>query len=219
MITLSEENYLKAILSINLETKNIVSTNEIAGVLNTSPASVSEMIKKLEEKNLVDYEKYKGVSLSKSGEKLALEILRKHRLWETFLVNKLEFSWSEVHDVAEQLEHVKSKKLTNKLDHFLNYPKFDPHGEPIPSKNGIISPTKRVLLSEVPIKTNGIIMGVSTDESEFLDYLTQLNFKIGSKIKILDIILFDKSMKIQIGDKIEQISEEVTNNIHIKVIE
>ena len=219
MITLSEENYLKAILSINLETKNIVSTNEIASVLNTSPASVSEMIKKLEEKNLVDYEKYKGVSLSKSGEKLALEILRKHRLWETFLVKKLEFSWSEVHDVAEQLEHVPSKKLTNKLDHFLNYPKFDPHGEPIPSKNGIISPTKRVLLSEVPIKTNGIIMGVSTDESEFLDYLTQLNFKIGSKIKILDIILFDKSMKIQIGDKIEQISEEVTNNIHIKIIE
>ena len=130
-----------------------------------------------------------------------------------------EFNWSEVHDVAEQLEHVKSKKLTNKLDHFLNYPKFDPHGEPIPSKNGIISPTKRVLLSEVPIKTKGIIMGVSTDESEFLDYLTQLNFKIGSKIKILDIILFDKSMKIQIGDKIEQISEEVTNNIHIKIIE
>jgi len=218
MITLSEENYLKAILSINLETNEIVSTNEIANILETSAASVSEMLKKLEEKNLVDYEKYKGVSLSKFGEKLALEILRKHRLWETFLVNKLEFSWSEVHDIAEQLEHIKSKKLTNKLDHFLNYPKFDPHGEPIPSKNGIISPTKKVLLCEAPTNTRAIIMGVATDETEFLDYLTQLNFKIGSKIKILDIILFDKSMKIEIDDKIEQISEEVSNNIHIKII-
>ena len=218
MITLSEENYLKAILSINLQTKNIVSTNEIANVLETSPASVSEMIKKLEEKSLVNYEKYKGVSLSKIGEKLALDIIRKHRLWETFLVNNLEFSWSEVHDVAEQLEHIKSEKLTDKLDHFLNYPKFDPHGEPIPSKNGRITPTNRVLLCEAAIHTKGIIMGVSTDEKEFLDYLTQLNFKIGSKIKILDIITFDKSIKVEIENKIEHISEEVTKNLHIKII-
>ena len=121
MITLSEENYLKAILSINLNTNNLVSTNEIANLLNTSAASVSEMIKKLQEKNLVIYEKYKGVKLSNKGRKKAIEVLRKHRLWETFLVKKLDFSWAEVHDVAEQLEHIKSRKLTDKLNHFLNY--------------------------------------------------------------------------------------------------
>ena len=124
MITLSEENYLKAILSINLNKKSVASTNEIANTLNTSAASVTEMVKKLQDKKLVIYEKYKGVNLSSNGRKKAIEILRKHRLWETFLVKKLGFNWSEVHDVAEQLEHIKSKKLTDKLNRFLNYPKF-----------------------------------------------------------------------------------------------
>lgn len=218
MITLSEENYLKAILSINLDTNTIVSTNEIANLLDTSAASVTEMIKKLQEKKLVIYEKYKGVTLSKSGCKKAIEILRKHRLWETFLVNKLYFSWSEVHDVAEELEHIKSQKLTDKLDHFLNYPKFDPHGEPIPTKNGIIHPTKRIKLSEMLVNSNGIIMGVSLDDKEFLDYLTKLNIRIGTNVQALERITFDQSMKIKIESKLEHISENVAKNILIKII-
>lgn len=217
MITRSEENYIKAILSINLEKNSIVSTNEIAKILETSAASVTEMIKKLQDKKLVIYEKYKGVKLSKAGRIKAFEILRKHRLWETFLVNKLDFSWGEVHDVAEQLEHIKSEKLTDKLDHFLNYPKFDPHGEPIPTKNGIIPSTKRITLSEMKINSEGIIMGVSLDNKEFLDHLTKISISIGTKIEAIDRIIFDQSMKIKINSKIEHISKEIANNILIKV--
>jgi DtxR family Mn-dependent transcriptional regulator len=217
MITRSEENYIKAILSINLEKNSIVSTNEIAKILETSAASVTEMIKKLQDKKLVIYEKYKGVKLSKAGRIKAFEILRKHRLWETFLVNKLDFSWGEVHDVAEQLEHIKSEKLTDKLDHFLNYPKFDPHGEPIPTKSGIIPSTKRITLSEMKINSEGIIMGVSLDNKEFLDHLTKISISIGTKIEAIDRIIFDKSMKIKINSKIEHISKEIANNILIKV--
>ena len=217
MITRSEENYIKAILSINLEKNSIVSTNEIAKILETSAASVTEMIKKLQDKKLVIYEKYKGVKLSKAGRIKAFEILRKHRLWETFLVNKLDFSWGEVHDVAEQLEHIKSEKLTDKLDHFLNYPKFDPHGEPIPTKNGIIPSTKRITLSEMKIHSKGIIMGVSLDNKEFLDHLTKISISIGTKIEAIDRIIFDQSMKIKINSKIEHISKEIANNILIKV--
>lgn len=217
MITRSEENYIKAILSINLEKNSIVSTNEIAKILETSAASVTEMIKKLQDKKLVIYEKYKGVKLSKAGRIKAFEILRKHRLWETFLVNKLDFSWGEVHDVAEQLEHIKSEKLTDKLDHFLNYPKFDPHGEPIPTKSGIIPSTKRITLSEMKINSKGTIMGVSLDNKEFLDHLTKISISIGTKIEAIDRIIFDQSMKIKINSKIEHISKEIANNILIKV--
>ena len=217
MITRSEENYIKAILSINLEKNSIVSTNEIAKTLETSAASVTEMIKKLQDKKLVIYEKYKGVKLSKAGRIKAFEILRKHRLWETFLVNKLDFSWGEVPEVAEQLEHIKSKKLTDKLDHFLNYPKFDPHGDPIPTKSGIIPSTKRITLSEMKINSEGIIMGVSLDNKEFLDHLTKISISIGTKIEAIDRIIFDQSMKIKINSKIEHISKEIANNILIKV--
>ena len=217
MITLSEENYLKAILSINLNKSSIASTNEIANTLNTSAASVTEMVKKLQDKKLVIYEKYKGVNLSVNGRKKAIEILRKHRLWETFLVNKLGFNWSEVHDVAEQLEHIKSKKLTDKLNRFLKYPKFDPHGEPIPTKNGIIPTTNRITLSEMPVNSKGIIMGVSLDNKEFLEYLTKLNISIGSKVYAIDRISFDQSMKIKINTTIEYISKEIARNVLIKI--
>ena len=217
MITLSEENYLKAILSINLDTNNLVSTNEIANLLDTSAASVTEMIKKLQDKKLVIYKKYKGVKLSKPGSKKAIEILRKHRLWETFLVKKLDFSWAEVHDVAEQLEHIKSKKLTDKLNQFLNYPKFDPHGEPIPTKNGSIPVTKRITLNEMQVNSKGIIMGVILDNKEFLDYLTKLNISIGTKVHAIDRVSFDQSMKIKINSTIEHISKEIAENILIKI--
>jgi len=217
MITRSEENYLKTIFSVFMQTQSNVSTNEIANLLETSPASVTEMIKKLQEKNLVIYEKYNGVRLSNDGENKAISIIRKHRLWETFLVRKLDFSWSEVHDVAEQLEHIKSEKLIDKLDQLLNYPKFDPHGDPIPSKKGVFKFQERISISEMDINEVGIIMGVSLDNKDFLDYLTKLKISIGTKVKVIAQIKFDQSMKIKFDSKIEHISKEIAENILIKI--
>ena len=176
------------------------------------------MLKKLQQKELVNYIKYKGVTLSKSGEKKATNIIRKHRLWETFLVETLDFNWSEVHDVAEELEHIKSPKLIDKLDHFLNYPKFDPHGDPIPTKNGIIKSSERIILSEVTNNRKAIILGVSLDDKEFLNYLTILKINIGTNIEIVEKNSFDQSMKIKINTKLEYISQDVPQNILVKII-
>ena len=217
MITRSEENYLKTIFSVYMQTQSNVSTNEIANLLDTSPASVTEMIKKLQEKNLVIYEKYNGVRLSNDGENKAISIIRKHRLWETFLVRKLDFSWSEVHDVAEQLEHIKSEKLIDKLDQLLNYPKFDPHGDPIPSKKGVFKFQERISIFEMGINEEGIIMGVSLDNRDFLDHLTKLKISIGTKVKVIEQIKFDQSMKIEFDSKIEHVSKEIAENILIKI--
>ena len=216
MNTFAEENYLKAILSLSLQGEELVSTNSIAAEMNTSAASVSDMLKKLQEKKLIIYKKYKGVALNKQGKSIAVNILRKHRLWETFLVRKLDFKWDEVHDVAEQLEHIKSEELIDKLDSFLNYPKFDPHGEVIPTKEGTIPQTDRVLLSEIEENTNGIVLGVTLDETSFLQYLNKLEIEIGTKIQIFDRIDFDQSVNISINNKKQNISNEVAKHLLIK---
>ena len=216
MITLAEENYLKAILSISLNEDGKVSTNAIANEIGTSAASVSDMLKKLQEKKLIKYEKYKGVELSESGQNKAINILRKHRLWETFLVNKLGFNWSEVHDVAEQLEHIQSSELIDRLDIFLEHPKFDPHGEPIPSREGEIASTNTTPLNELQVNTKGKIMGVSLDEKDFLDYLTKLNITIGTEITLLEKISFDKSLSIKIANTKQHISNDVAKHLLIK---
>ena len=216
MNTFTEENYLKAILSLSLQGEELVSTNSIAAEINTSAASVSDMLKKLQEKKLIIYKKYKGVSLNKKGKSIAVNILRKHRLWETFLVRKLDFNWDEVHEVAEQLEHIKSEELIDKLDSFLNYPKFDPHGEVIPTKEGTIPQTDRVLLSEIEENTNGIVLGVTLDETSFLQYLNKLKIEIGTKIQIFDRIDFDKSVNISINNKKQNISNELAKHLLIK---
>ena len=217
MITLAEENYLKAILSISLNQNGKASTNEIANEMGTSAASVSDMLKKLQEKKLVRYERYKGVKLSKLGEIKAINILRKHRLWETFLVNKLAFGWQEVHDVAEQLEHIKSEKLIDKLDAFLNHPKFDPHGEPIPNKEGKIPIRNTIPLNELKIGEKGNVMGVNLDEKLFLDYLTKLNISIGTEIELLETISFDQSLSIKVANKTQHISNDVAKHLLIKI--
>ena len=217
MITLAEENYLKAILSISLNEDGKVSTNAIANEIGTSAASVSDMLKKLQEKELIKYEKYRGVELSSKGTKLATSIIRKHRLWETFLVNKLDFSWGEVHDVAEQLEHIKSTELVDKLDFFLGFPKFDPHGEPIPTKEGKIPTSNTIPLNELKTGTKGNVMGVSMDEKAFLDYLTKLDISIGTKIELLEKISFDQSISIKIENTIQHISNEVAKHLLIKI--
>ena len=217
MITLAEENYLKAILSISLNKDGKVSTNAIANEIGTSAASVSDMLKKLQEKKFIKYEKYKGVELSESGQNKAINILRKHRLWETFLVNKLGFNWSEVHDVAEQLEHIQSSELIDRLDIFLEHPKFDPHGEPIPTKEGEIPSTNTTPLNELQVNTKGKIMGVSLDEKDFLDYLTKLNITIGTEITLLEKISFDKSLSIKIANTKQHISNDVAKHLLIKI--
>jgi DtxR family Mn-dependent transcriptional regulator len=217
MITLAEENYLKAILSISLNKDGKVSTNAIANEIGTSAASVSDMLKKLQEKKFIKYEKYKGVELSESGQNKAINILRKHRLWETFLVNKLGFNWSEVHDVAEQLEHIQSAELIDRLDIFLEHPKFDPHGEPIPTKEGEIASTNTTPLNELQVNTKGKIMGVSLDEKDFLDYLTKLNITIGTEITLLEKISFDKSLSIKIANTKQHISNDVAKHLLIKI--
>jgi len=216
MNTLAEENYLKAILNISFNTNNKVSTNEISNVLKTSPASVTDMLKKLLEKKLVKYEKYKGVELSNSGKQYAINILRKHRLWETFLVEHLGFNWSEVHEIAEELEHIKSTKLIDKLDAFLGYPKFDPHGEPIPNKEGVIPNVKSTSLDQMEVGFAGHVLGVTIDDKLFLDYLTKLNIKIGTKIEIIQKIDFDKSLIVRIENIQNHISFDVAKNILIK---
>ena len=216
MNTLAEENYLKAILNISFNTNKKVSTNEISNILKTSPASVTDMLKKLLEKKLVKYEKYKGVELSNSGKQYAINILRKHRLWETFLVEHLGFNWSEVHEIAEELEHIKSTKLIDKLDAFLGYPKFDPHGEPIPNKEGVIPNIKSTSLDQMEVGFAGHVLGVTIDDKLFLDYLTKLNIKIGTKIEIIQKIDFDKSLIVRIENIQNHISFDVAKNILIK---
>ena len=216
MITLAEENYLKAILSISLNEDGKVSTNSISQEIGTSAASVSDMLKKLQDKKLIKYEKYKGVELSKSGKSKAINILRKHRLWETFLVNKLSFDWGEVHDVAEQLEHIRSEELMDRLDAFLGFPQFDPHGEPIPTKDGNIPKSNTIPLNELKSGAKGKVMGVTLDETTFLDYLTKLNISIGTEIEVLETISFDKSLSIKIEQKTQHISSDVAKHLLIK---
>ena len=218
MITLAEENYLKAILSISFYENNKVSTSAIAQEIGTTAASVSDMLKKLQEKKLIKYKKYQGVELSKKGKKTAINILRKHRLWETFLVKNLGFNWGEVHEIAEQLEHIKSTKLVEKLDNYLGSPNFDPHGEPIPTKDGRLPTSNTVSLNKLMTGNKGMVMGVTLDEKSFLDYLTKLNINIGVKIEILEKIYFDKSISIKIKNKVLHISNDVAKHLLIKTL-
>ena len=215
--TLTEENYLKAILNISLLNNGKASTNAISEETGTSAASVSDMLKKLHDKKLIKYEKYKGVSLSKKGKDIAINILRKHRLWETFLVEKLNFNWENVHDVAEQLEHIESGELIDKLDVFLGFPKFDPHGEPIPSKDGDIPKTNTVSLSKLKIGEIGVVMGVGLDDTKFLEYLNKLRINIGTKIELLEVIKFDNSIMIKIDGNISHVSKDVAKELFIKL--
>ena len=216
MITLAEENYLKAILKLSKNSKDSVSTNSIADELDTKASSVTDMIKKLTDKELINYIPYRGVYLSKSGVKKAIEIVRKHRLWEVFLVTKLKFNWDEVHDIAEQLEHIKSQKLVDALDAYLGYPQHDPHGEPIPNKDGIFPKSFSKRLSELEKGGSGQIVGVSQDNQSFLQYLNSLNITLGTSIRVIQKIDFDDSLEITIDNKASHISIDVARNLLIK---
>lgn len=217
MLTSTEENYLKAIFKIAEREKKAVSTNSIAKQLGTAAASVTDMIKKLSEKDLIQYEKYKGVVLTNTGNRAATHLIRKHRLWEVFLVNKLRFAWHKVHDIAEELEHIDSEELISRLDAFLDYPKFDPHGDPIPNADGRFTLRSQISLSDMTINQSGIVLGVKESESEFLKYLTKINIKLGSEINITSITEYDSSMKILIDNKYQEvISLKVSQSILMK---
>lgn len=217
MFSFSEENYLKAIFHLEDKYPVGVSTNALAEEMETKASSVTDMIKKLSEKNLVIYKKYQGVKLSNSGKKTAIEVIRKHRLWEYFLVEKLRFNWDEVHEVAEQLEHIKSKKLTRELDKFLGFPKRDPHGDPIPDASGKFSVANKVLLSELDKGEKGICVGVKDSSAEFLRFLDKNYIALGKEITVLQKEAFDGSMLILIDHRELRISQIISNNLYIKI--
>ena len=216
MFTLSEENYLKAIFHLEMMSGTGISTNAIASKLETKASSVTDMVKKLAEKQVLVYKKYQGVSLTKSGKTTAARIVRKHRLWEVFLVEKLNFSWDEVHDVAEQLEHIKSPKLTRELEAFLGFPKTDPHGDPIPDHEGRFDSVEKRLLSSLKENEVGVCVGVDDSSSNFLQYLDKNGISLGEKIEVLSIESFDGSLSIKVAGKVLSISNKIATNIYIQ---
>jgi DtxR family transcriptional regulator, Mn-dependent transcriptional regulator len=215
MMTLSEENYLKAIYHLGKQGAVAVSTNAIAKKIESKASSVTDMIKKLAEKNLANYVKYQGVSLTNEGRLAAALVIRKHRLWEVFLVNNLNFSWDEVHEVAEQLEHIKSLKLVNELDAFLGHPTHDPHGDPIPDKDGNYSPIKSVNILEIKEGKEGKLSFVKDSSDVFLKYLNKNNLALGDTIKVLDFEPYDNSLSIETKTKKMIISKEVAKNLYV----
>ncbi|TVZ56155.1 DtxR family iron (metal) dependent repressor [Lutibacter sp. Hel_I_33_5] len=216
MFSQSEENYLKAIYHLDAVSDKGISTNAIAEKLSTKASSVTDMIKKLSDKKVIVYKKYHGVTLTEFGKKTAANIVRKHRLWEVFLVDKLNFSWDEVHDVAEQLEHIKSPKLINELDSFLGFPKKDPHGDPIPDNEGNYNKIEKSLLSTLQENESGICVGVKDSSSEFLQFLDRQEIQLGKKITLISKEPFDDSLEIKIGDKQLSISNKIANNLFIQ---
>lgn len=220
MNSLTEENYLKAIYKLmEAGETGEITTNAIADEVQTKAATVTDMLKKLSNKKLINYKKYQGVTLTAKGSKAALEIVRKHRLWEVFLVDKLNFKWDEVHIIAEQLEHINSDELVERLDKFLNYPKFDPHGDPIPDVNGKLQQKNSIHLSEGKNEGVYVMTGVADHDSSFLRFLDKSGIALGKQIKVKEIVEYDKSLNISIDKKPGiYISNEVAKNILVKPV-
>ncbi|TYB78845.1 metal-dependent transcriptional regulator [Bizionia myxarmorum] len=216
MITLTEENYIKAIYHLSKQGAENVNTNALAEAMNTKASSATDMIRKLSEKDYANYKKYKGVTLTETGKRIAINIIRKHRLWEVFLVEKLNFTWDEVHELAEQLEHIKSQKLIDELDIFLGHPTHDPHGDPIPNKDGEITYVEKTLLSQAQVNLRYSCVGVNDSSSEFLQYLNNNNISLGSIIEVMHIEPFDKSINIKANGKLLTVSQSVAKNLYLK---
>ncbi len=218
MNSFTEENYLKAIYKLSLSSGGVVNTNQIALQVNTKAATVTDMLKKLSDKNYILYQKYQGVTLTEAGKKIAIHIVRKHRLWEVFLVEKLNFKWDEVHDIAEQLEHIRSDELIDELDKFLEFPAFDPHGDPIPDKHGKITELTSVPLASVKHKGKLVFSGVEDHSKAFLQYLSKTGITLGDTITLNEIIDYDKSVEISIKNKKMFLSHEAAKNILVEKI-
>ncbi|MBK9016315.1 MAG: metal-dependent transcriptional regulator [Saprospiraceae bacterium] len=217
VLTQAEENYLKAVFKITENDDKAASTNAIAAMMSTSAASVTDMLKRLAGKGLLHYEKHRGVVLSERGGELATNLVRKHRLWEVFLVKMLDFSWDKVHDIAEQLEHVQSDELVERLDGFLDRPQFDPHGDPIPDANGKMAMRKQILLSSLDPKDQAVLVGVQESTNTFLQYLDKLKLSLGTKLQVVERFEYDGSMKIVlIGGEEITLSHKVCENLFVQ---
>ena len=216
MISIAEENYLKAIYKLMEKEQKSASTNAIAKEMRTTPASVTDMIKRLAQKELVNYAPYKGVTLTNTGIRKSTELIRKHRLWEYFLTEKLYFRWDEVHDIAEELEHINSVELINRLDNFLGYPKFDPHGDPIPNEEGKFTLRNQVPLNILEVGEICELVGIAEHGNAFLAYLDQISLKIGSRISVISRIEYDLSLKVMIENREQVLSSPIAKKLYVK---
>ncbi len=217
MLSQTEENYLKHLLHFGMQEGNTkgISSRQLADKLEVKASSVNDMLKKLKEKNLVQFEPYGKLFLTREGEQMAVQIIRKHRLWETFLVNKLKFNWADVHEIAEQLEHIQSVHLMDKLDEFLDFPTVDPHGDPIPTREGLFKDDQRISLGEVELYTLVKIVGVKEDSPSFLNYLDKLKIQIGAVIELLAKEEFDESYQIKHGERTLHVSQKFVENLWV----
>jgi DtxR family Mn-dependent transcriptional regulator len=216
MSTLAEENYLKALVKLTLEKgSELVGTNELAMHLSVKPATVSEMLKKLKDKSLIEYEKYSKIALTKKGKKLGIDVLRKNRLWETFLYEKLEFTWDEVEEVAEHLEHISSPKLIEKLDKFLDFPSFDPHGNPIPNNKGELLVQFKKTLAEVEVGHSCKMIAIKESSNSFLQYVMNVGLVLNNKINVIRKQEFDLLIDIEVNGNISTVSQKFAENIFV----
>ncbi len=220
MASQTVENYLKCIYALELVSDKGVSTNAIAERLETQAPSVTDMLKKLKQRGLISYKKYQGANLTDEGRSLAIAIVRRHRLWEVFLVDKLGFKWDEVHAIAEELEHVQSQELTDRLDRFLGSPKLDPHGDPIPDADGNWQVLHtRVALDELGHGESGVFVGVNDSSSAFLQYLDSVKLSLGARLKVLDRLPFDQSLRVESAQGERQISQIAAKNLLVRKVE
>lgn len=216
MTTRAEENYLKAVLKIGDRDQHPVTTNAISQEMQTTAASVTDMLKRLAEKGLLNYEKYRGVTLTPEGRELAVQLIRRHRLWEVFLVDRLQFAWDEVHDLAEELEHINSDELMNRLDDYLGNPKFDPHGDPIPNADGKFTLRIQVPLTELASGQQGVIVAVKEHSNAYLAHLNELGVAITGRVRVIEKFDYDDSMRVDLGGEPVSMSYKVARNILVK---
>lgn len=213
----SEENYLKTLYKLHQKQVKKLNNITLAKTLDLNPATVLEMVRKLVKKNLVEFKEDKSIHLTEKGKKKALITIRKHRLWEVFLVDKLNYKWNEIHDMAEQLEHVESINLIDRLESFLGFPKFDPHGDPIPDKYGKLKASDAIPLTNAQAGKTYSVMSFAETNDDFLDYLSELKIKPGTKLRIKSQNSYDGSFIIGSGNKQYQLSEKVAANILVKI--
>ncbi|MBL1280948.1 MAG: metal-dependent transcriptional regulator [Fluviicola sp.] len=217
MLSFTKENYLKTLVQLTVFADNAqeVGVSSLAKKLSVQPATVNDMLRKLKSKSLVNYQKYGKISLTEEGLLQGMEIIRRHRLWETFLYQELDFSWDEVHEIAEELEHVHSKKLIDGLDKFLDYPEFDPHGDAIPNEKGEIKIPYRSTLSEVAIGKSCKVVAVTDESIEFLQYADKIGLKINDEVIVVSKEAFDSLTTIQVGKECHIVSPKFTDNIFV----
>ena len=215
MNTISTEDYIKNIFELQSH-HGFATTNALADILKISPPSVTDMLQKLAKQKVLIYTPYKGATLTRKGDKIALKIIRKHRLWEIFLVEVLKFNWDEIHEEAENFEHIMTDQMEEKIDKFLNFPKFDPHGSPIPNKNGVMPKIKLIKLSDASVGDELVIKRVSDEEKDLLKFVSKINLKINKKISVIDKLSFDNSLVLKVDRRKQIISSKLAENIFVE---